>query len=258
MSLPKRFLTLHRCSIRLRSGTGCFRDTQGAMASKPGSPPKCARLPVGHRTNKGDQPIAGRRVWEHNNLAQKNLTIVDMKPNTWFVLPFVVSNLHSLVKRGLHLELIRPKDSLKLEASLMHSSQEVFKRLSNVELTRFEVRPSAIDDDTTEGLDCAGQVLSQIDHEVGLIRMLTSDQPELLEKRFPQGVEVKFAGGATARLLISVRPQEQLTFGLRLRLPPDVRKGDVLHLDLIQRNVRGRRILGWYCRPDQRRMTAHG
>ena len=74
--------------------------------------------------------------------------------------------------------------------------------------------------------------------------MLTSDQPELLDRRFPQRAEVKFARGATARVLISARPQEQLTFGLKLRLPPDARKGDVLHFDVIQRDVRGGRILG--------------
>jgi FMN phosphatase YigB (HAD superfamily) len=193
---------------------------------------------------KGDQPIAGRHVWEQNNLAQKNLSIVDLKPNTWFVLPFVVSNQHSFVSRSFHLELIRPKDHLKFEASLMHSSQEVFKRVPNLELTRFEVRPSTMDHDTTEVLDCGGHVLSQLDREVGVTRILTSDEPELLARQFTQGVEASFAGGANARVLILVRPQEQLTFGLRLRLPVDACTGDVLHLDVIQRDVRSGRALG--------------
>lgn len=193
---------------------------------------------------KGDQPIVGHRVWEYNNLAQKNLSIVDMKPNTWFVLPFVVSNLQSLSSRSFHLELIRPKDPHKIKASVIHASQEVFKRASNLELTRFDVRPSMTNHDTTEGLDCAGQVLPQIDRQEGLTRMLTSDQPELPNNRFPQGVETKFTDDAVAKVIISLRPQEQLTFGLRLELMSDVCKGDVLLLNVIQRDVKNRRVLG--------------
>jgi len=35
-----------------------------------------------------------------------------------------------------------------------------------------------------------------------------------------------------------------LTFGLRLKIPPDVHKGDILHLDVVQRVVRSERIRG--------------
>ena len=208
----------------------------------PAGPDACCLLAA--ILTKGDQPIAGRHVWEHNNLAQKNLTVVDMKPNTWFVLPFVVTNLLSLADRSFHLELIRPKDYLEVETSLMHSSQQVFKRVPNLEITPFDYRRSTMDRDTTEGLDCAGQAPARMGREVELRRMLTSEQPELMEKRFPRGIEVKFPRGATARLLVSLRPQEQLTFGLRLRVPPNARKGDAIHMDLVQRDPRNRRILG--------------
>jgi hypothetical protein len=40
----------------------------------------------------GEDPVASRHVWEHNNLAQKNLTIVDLLPNTFMILPIVIAN----------------------------------------------------------------------------------------------------------------------------------------------------------------------
>lgn len=74
--------------------------------------------------------------------------------------------------------------------------------------------------------------------------MLTSEHPDLLKNKLPKGVEVKFPEGAVARIPISVRRQEQLTFGLRLKVPPNARKGDVIRTDLVQRDIKSRRILG--------------
>lgn len=193
---------------------------------------------------KGDQPVAGRHVWEQNNLAQKNLTVVDLKPNTWFVLPFVAANIHSVVTRRFYMELIRPKAQLKLEAGLLHSSPEVFKRVTGLESTPFADRPSAMEKDGIKDLDCAGQVRSTINRAGELTRMLTSEHPQLLRNYLPRGVEVKFPEGAAARIPISIRRQEQLTFALRLKVPPNARKGDVIRTDLVQRDAKSRRILG--------------
>ena len=106
-----------------------------------------------------DHPSAGRHVWEHNNLAQKNLTIVDLAPNARFVLPFVVSNLPSLVTRGFQLELIRPKEHTRLEASLLHSSKSVFRRASGLTLQPFEHLASLGVGDADAQLDCADRML---------------------------------------------------------------------------------------------------
>lgn len=34
-----------------------------------------------------DAPAPDQRVWEQNNLAQKNLTIVNLRRDQWFVFP---------------------------------------------------------------------------------------------------------------------------------------------------------------------------
>jgi hypothetical protein len=71
------------------------------------------------RLARSDQPFCGRHVWEHNNLAQKNLTIVDLEPNEKLRLPFVISNLGSLLPLQFRLELHRPEHLPKLQASLL-------------------------------------------------------------------------------------------------------------------------------------------
>jgi hypothetical protein len=74
--------------------------------------------------------------------------------------------------------------------------------------------------------------------------MITSESPELSARRFPLGVEADFAHGKTAQLLILARAHEQLSFGLKVQIPPDAVKNEILHLDLVQRNAKGRQILG--------------
>lgn len=68
---------------------------------------------------RSDKPGAGLHVWEHNNLAQKNLTIVDVLPNRVFTLPFIVSNALSKLPRNFKLELIRPTNLPALQASFI-------------------------------------------------------------------------------------------------------------------------------------------
>ena len=60
--------------------------------------------------------MARRHVWEHNNLAQKNLTIVDRAPNTWFVLPFLVAGLATTGRQRFQLELVRPSGQVPAAA----------------------------------------------------------------------------------------------------------------------------------------------
>ncbi len=194
---------------------------------------------------RGDQPIVGRHVWEHNNLAQKNLTVVDLKPNAWFVLPFVASNLRASVTRKYWLELVRPRTYIKLEASLLHRSKDVFKREPGSDLKLFDTPLSPADGEAEMQLDCAGQIQPQVDnHKIRIAEVITSDRPELLAEKFEQGVEVSFANGAIAQIPISVKAQEQLVFGFRLKVPQEAKRGDTLNLDLAQRDMKTNRVVG--------------
>ena len=155
---------------------------------------------------RGDPPVAGTNVWEHNNLAQKNLTVVDVLPNSWFVLPFVVDRLLTRLPRPWLLELARPKGMEKLEASLVHRSGSPFRRAP-------EVR----------------------DVDAG-------DFPAL--RRFEGGREAVFVPGRAASIVFEPSTGGQRFLALRLRVPPEARSGDVIDLDLVRRDAQTGRVTG--------------
>jgi hypothetical protein len=207
----------------------------------PGSHP-CLTAAV---LTRADHPLAGRHVWEHNNLAQKNLTIVDLAPNAWIVVPLVVSNLQSSAARRFQLELVRPQAHVGLEAGLLHRSSAVFRRAAGLTVKPLERLSSPAVGDAEMVLDCGGQSPLQVGvAEAQPVWALTSDAPEMLAGHFAQGVEALFPSGATAPIAVSIRAQEQLAFGLRLKVPPGTKSGSELKLDLVQRDAKSKRIVG--------------
>jgi len=72
---------------------------------------------------RGNHPMGGRHVWEENALAQKNLTIVKVKPGAWVLVPVRVGHLTTVAAK-LTLELRRPKGSADLEASIFEGTKE--------------------------------------------------------------------------------------------------------------------------------------
>ena len=57
-------------------------------------------------------------------------------------------------------------------------------------------------------------------------------------------VEVAFPAGEQGRIPVTIRPREQLSFGLRVSVPAAAPVGKTLRLDLVQRDTRSRRPPG--------------
>ncbi len=193
-----------------------------------------------------DHPVAGRHVWEHNNLAQKNLTIVDLKPGQWILLPFVVSNLTKLTTRRVLLEVVRPKDRLQLPITLAHQSGAAFSLVPELNPRPLSVIPATIIKDSADNegatLDCGGQAKEQAPISDAV---LTSRTPDALTARqFADGSEVTFATGRTAQIPLSLRPAQQLVMGLRLTVPQTAKPGEVINLDVVQKDEKGKAIAG--------------
>jgi hypothetical protein len=150
-----------------------------------------------------DQPVVGRHVWEHNNLAQKNLTVVNLKPDTFLVLPFVVNNLKTRT-RPVTLELIRPENQTAIATTLMQKSGAVLSPIPGI---------------TTN------PILAHVEPFTG-------------------GIETAFAVGRAAQLKLTLRPAQQVLLGLRISTPKTAQAGDVIRLNLVQRDESGNRIVG--------------
>lgn len=188
-----------------------------------------------------DQPVAGKHVWEHNNLAQKNLTVVNLKPNEWIIVPFVVSNLKPRARR-VTLELFRPQTHTQLAATLVHKSGTAFRPIADAEIKRL---PELADDspaDAEPTLECGGRVETRTGDAD---RVLTSRTASgLLAGHFAGGLETPFTHGRTTQLPLSLRPTQQLLLGLRVTAPRTAKSGDVLRLDLVQRSDNGASFVG--------------
>jgi hypothetical protein len=178
-------------------------------------------------------------VWEHNNLAQKNLTVVNLEPNEWVILPFVINRFAIQPHRSL-LELIRPEGLEKLEAALLHRSGTPFESVPNQHRRTLSLQNASPQEERTP-LDCGGSPITAAYSS----EIRTSHTPNTLAARqFDGAMEAAFAPGRVSQLPLLLRGREQLVMGLLLHLPPDVQPGQVLTMDLVQRDESGKRILG--------------
>jgi hypothetical protein len=182
-----------------------------------------------------DTPVAGRPVWEHNNLAQKNLAVVDLVPGDWFLLPFVLNRFAS-ERRPLILELWRPGGLEGMAVAVLQPSGTAFQGLS----TRQAALPLAGDlADRSERLDCGGG--PPPDDALAFPRTEVASLSAL--RRFQASREVEFEPGKRARL--HLRPGAgQLALGLRVRVPAQAVPGSTVRLNLVRRAEEGERLLG--------------
>jgi hypothetical protein len=184
---------------------------------------------------RGDHPAAGAHVWEHANLAQKNLTVVDLLPGEFLILPVVLQNLRAA--RKAVLEVWRDPEHPETEVALVHRTKEFF--------ASGRPRPLPLPPprrETTERLmDCGGLEPRHAGRVGGL---LTSARPDRIAQAFPDAVELRFRPGARARVPVTVPPQAPTVVGLKIVAPRDAKPGATFTTHLAYRDANGRRLRG--------------
>jgi len=187
-----------------------------------------------------DRPVSGLHVWDHNNLAQKNLIVVNLVPDEWVVLPFVINRFAVRPHRSL-LELIRLEGMEKLEARLLHRTGTPFSSGLDSRDRPYVSLQDTTPQDEASPLDCGGS-------PAGVAywgEIWTPRTPNALAARqFDRAMEVAFAPGRVSQLPLELPGGEQLVMGLLLQVPPNVQPGQVLTTDLVQRDEADKRILG--------------
>lgn len=198
----------------------------------------CLLAAVLHRS---DLPVAGRHVWEHNNLAQKNLTVVDLQPNSFLIVPVVIANLSGELGTGFDLELLtRGRAPGPLSASVVHRSKAFFARTKLAARPFLPDRPRERAPDDGAALDCGGHVGAP----AGPGRLLTSDEPELVARRFGSSWEAAFPADGAARLPVEIDRFSQTVVGLKLAVARNAEPGSSTTIHLVQRRRRAKQILG--------------
>ena len=228
---PADFLPAVTAAVDFDLGPGETRILKARL-------PRSAVPPVGSHPcllaalfSRFDHPQAGRHVWQQNNLAQKNLSVVDLAPNRWIVLPFLASNLRARLSRTMVFELLRPKGLKELHASLLVEKRALPTKLRAQARLPDELH-SAARPAAPQTLDCTGHTETAKPLADAL---LTSKNHERLAVAFPTAVELDFANGQRAQLPLRLQPLESQRLGLRIKVPANAKPGSSFTLDLVQR-----------------------
>jgi hypothetical protein len=189
---------------------------------------------------RGDQPVAGRHVWEHNNLAQKNLETVDLRPETFILVPIVVRNWMPRFDPRFELEVWRPKNAAGLSVSLVHQSREFLLAAKKKVKPFLEELADQAAAEALEQLDCGAEIHAHV-AEAG---PLTSDAPDRLLRRFPRSFEAALADTERAKLPVKIAPMSQAVVGLKIAASAKFKAKKPVKLHFVQRSVKTKEIVG--------------
>jgi hypothetical protein len=166
---------------------------------------------------RSDRPKIGAHVWEHGNLAQKNLTVIKIKRGLSLVLPFVLRGLR--LNDDKTLELVRPAQLSLVNASLV-------PRLTD---------PRPAPPDVSDALEHGH--LSQRRRRDQVVD--AGDRAAMADAGFDADTLRPFPAGPIARLPVRL-PVGQTMLGLMLRVGADMQAGSRGTIDLVLRNADGR------------------
>ena len=166
---------------------------------------------------RSDRPKTGAHVWEHGNLAQKNLTVIKIKRGLSFVLPFVLKGLK--LNDDKTLELVRPAQLALVGASLV-------PRLAD---------PRPAPPDVSDALDHGHFARRRRGDQV----LDADDRAAMTDAGFDADTPRPFPPGQVSRLPVRL-PMGQTMLGLMLRVGADLQAGSRGTIDLVLRDTDGK------------------
>ena len=218
----------------------------------------------------GDPIASGAHVWEANNLAQKNLTIIEMAAGETAQLAFVIGNRAVLEIRRVVLELWQSGDGPQLSATLASTDPVALGRaVSRAERMIPKAPPAAAEPSVgLRFLDPARVELTGLlepGGETAIMELAPGSQitfppakPAVVAKA-PLRTGARPAAPLTARLIETTKGAQHVAFaerspsgialGLReaeilrtvlsVTVPRDAKPGSRITLDLLQRDADG-------------------
>ena len=178
---------------------------------------------------RSDATPAGRHVWEHNNLAQKNLAVVNLVPNLFAIVPMVVGLWQRELAGPFDLEVWRPQDAA-LEVSLLHHQREFFSRSQQKELRPFKPDPARQRPQDSEMLDCGG--------------VLGRGAPARLAQRYHAAWQLALPADSRVKVPVELSVEGPQRLGLMVRLGRAAKPGAGHKVHLVQRHRESGQIVG--------------
>jgi hypothetical protein len=209
-------------------------------------------------------------VWEYNNLAQKNMAIVNAIPGDALTFAFQVGSQFLQTAERFTLEVKRPQAFSTVPISIFAKDPMVFAPLrddaGDLKENGGSAGSVALPSPTIRFLDAARVEIKQGASRavrLNLGRGSTLDLETALEEEGPgdldlgeeildakpvvdaEGIStIAIAPGILGRLPISLLPRSPVEVGLKLQVPANTRAGDVIDVDVVQRDSRNNIIGG--------------
>jgi hypothetical protein len=209
-----------------------------------------------------DKSPAGRHVWEHNNLAQKNLVIVNVHPDSLVLLPVQIGSLTQPTSEIYRIEIRRPLQWSRLAVSLEHHDPELVRKLYRstealssqqqssgsflgqelrlIEPARIEISARGI---KFEPIQLRLGASSSLDiDEIPVLTTLPHEKSDFYNRQADLIMQrdgtasINFRSGLLAGFPMLIQPRTPLNMRLRISVPPEAKSGDVIELDLVQQN----------------------
>ncbi len=180
-----------------------------------------------------EHPSSGTHVWESNNLAQKNLTIVDLSPGDWIVVPFVLDNLGLRKNQKIWLEIVQGSKNGIASFSLLHSEAITIKSpfIENTERAKHQSI-----DLSRELIECGRENLPETKEHHQNLRFWTSNNVNLTDEHTHDYIIQKFASRRSTKVAFEFKSQnEQYLMGIKVEVPRDATPGEVIKIDVIKR-----------------------
>jgi hypothetical protein len=226
-----------------------------------------------------DVSPTGRHVWEHNNLAQKNVTIVNLMANDSTMISFNVGSMHAIKSEVYRIEIRRPQEWINLPVSIVHKDSKVVNELFNsiekvvastlapdpsiakpvlhfIDQTRTEILPGGTNIEPirinfakgstlyigTRPDDLSKQQAENIEFSArGREALIISEESD---ETNPKSASIVFKPGPIAGFPTVLKPRSQLRLGLKITAPAEAKHGDTLKIHLVQRNRQGQVVGG--------------
>ena len=103
---PGDFLPAVAASAQFHLAAGQTRVVRARWPAEHVPPPGAHACVLAAAIAPHDHPATGAHVWEHDNLAQKNLTVVDLYRGEWFLLPALVAH-RPILQHGYKISIRR-------------------------------------------------------------------------------------------------------------------------------------------------------
>jgi len=217
-----------------------------------------------------DVAPVGRRAWEHNNLAQKNLTVVDLAPNDSVVIPFQLGNRFQFNSALYRIEVRRPQNWSRVPVAIIHRDPQVVRKLFH-SIEEVEVKPEHPTQNLTPFIRFLEPTRVEINHhglktepirlnmnrdstmdigsgavedEAEMLHLDAADASAELVTDSQGNTAIRLRPGSLSGFPVALRPRTQIKAGLRITAPPEAKPGEVIELHLVQRNRKGQVVGG--------------